>query len=234
VVQFLQTDPIGTKDDPNLYMYVGLNPGNGTDPSGLTDVDYSTKYDHPNIQDAGTYFDLPGVTTMFAHGPPISAQTGDGQFAPIPTSDVVGALRRAGGAGEPILIGACRCGSNAITMGEISKQLGDRPLMASTSQTWWQVSRNRDGVVQSITMTAAWRDPETGEMDPNNPGEFRVVNGSAADFGVRLGSGESLAGFKVDLQHNRSYALVRSTPTGSHLTKVEQRNLRPVKKKKIE
>ena len=32
--QFLQTDPIGTKDDPNLYLYVGGDPVNGTDPSG--------------------------------------------------------------------------------------------------------------------------------------------------------------------------------------------------------
>jgi RHS repeat-associated protein len=32
--QFLTTDPIGTKDDPNLYMYVGLDPANATDPTG--------------------------------------------------------------------------------------------------------------------------------------------------------------------------------------------------------
>jgi RHS repeat-associated protein len=31
---FLTTDPIGTKDDPNLYMYVGLDPANATDPGG--------------------------------------------------------------------------------------------------------------------------------------------------------------------------------------------------------
>lgn len=31
---FLSTDPIGTKDDPNLYMYVGLDPVNATDPTG--------------------------------------------------------------------------------------------------------------------------------------------------------------------------------------------------------
>jgi len=33
--QFLQTDPIGTKDDPNLYLYVALDPVNNSDPTGL-------------------------------------------------------------------------------------------------------------------------------------------------------------------------------------------------------
>jgi RHS repeat-associated protein len=32
---FLQTDPIGSLDYINLYSYVGLEPGNGTDPSGM-------------------------------------------------------------------------------------------------------------------------------------------------------------------------------------------------------
>jgi RHS repeat-associated protein len=31
---FLSNDPIGTKDDPNLYMYVGLDPVNRIDPTG--------------------------------------------------------------------------------------------------------------------------------------------------------------------------------------------------------
>ncbi|WP_168196763.1 RHS repeat-associated core domain-containing protein [Brevundimonas sp. M20] len=31
---FLSMDPIGTKDDPNLYIYVGLDPTNATDPTG--------------------------------------------------------------------------------------------------------------------------------------------------------------------------------------------------------
>jgi RHS repeat-associated protein len=33
--RFLQTDPIGTADDLNLYAYVGGNPVNLTDPSGM-------------------------------------------------------------------------------------------------------------------------------------------------------------------------------------------------------
>jgi uncharacterized protein RhaS with RHS repeats len=36
--RFLQTDPAGTKDDLNLYAYVGNNPVNRVDPTGLAKV----------------------------------------------------------------------------------------------------------------------------------------------------------------------------------------------------
>jgi uncharacterized protein RhaS with RHS repeats len=37
--RFLQTDPIGTKDDLNVYAYTGDDPINQTDPSGETAYD---------------------------------------------------------------------------------------------------------------------------------------------------------------------------------------------------
>ena len=36
--QFLTQDPIGTKDDPNLYLYAGADPVNATDPTGMQSV----------------------------------------------------------------------------------------------------------------------------------------------------------------------------------------------------
>jgi RHS repeat-associated protein len=39
--QFLQTDPIGTQDDVNLYRYVGSDPLNQRDPTGLCKGDFA-------------------------------------------------------------------------------------------------------------------------------------------------------------------------------------------------
>ncbi|WP_442857245.1 RHS repeat-associated core domain-containing protein [Burkholderia sp. PAMC 28687] len=41
--RFLQTDPAGTKDDLNLYAYVGNNPVNRVDPTGLASVTFGNQ-----------------------------------------------------------------------------------------------------------------------------------------------------------------------------------------------
>ncbi|MGH6978728.1 MAG: RHS repeat-associated core domain-containing protein, partial [Brevundimonas sp.] len=41
--QFLSQDPIGTKDDPNLYLYVANDPMNRTDPTGMREVRWSVQ-----------------------------------------------------------------------------------------------------------------------------------------------------------------------------------------------
>jgi hypothetical protein len=60
--RFLQPDPIGFAGDPsNIYRYVGNNPVNRSDPSGLVSPDY-TKYSTEQLQAA--FPDLAGIPTV--------------------------------------------------------------------------------------------------------------------------------------------------------------------------
>lgn len=75
---FLSTDPVGTKDDPNLYGYVGLDPVNATDPTGACPTCifgavigfFSQTYiefrRNPNIADWGprSYLNILGSTAL--------------------------------------------------------------------------------------------------------------------------------------------------------------------------
>ena len=48
--RFLQTDPIGSKDDLNLYAYTGDDPINGSDPTGTYNPDIYKRYKTANAQ----------------------------------------------------------------------------------------------------------------------------------------------------------------------------------------
>jgi hypothetical protein len=222
--QFLQTDPVGWVPDLNLYAYVRGDPLNRADPGGLADVDYSTEFDPEPIQRAGESFDLPNTTTVIAHGPGISRRTGPGEhdYTRVRPSALLADVRRLGGQGEPIFLGACRCGSaNARLVGQLAEMDEGRPVMAATSQVWYSYSE-RTG---TFMVTAYWRTP-SGRRGA--PGEFQVTNGSFADFGLELNPGERLRGFEANVATGQVRAIVGvSRGTESRLPeRLERRRLR--------
>jgi len=72
-------DPIGTKDDPNLYLYVGLDPVNATDPTGEQTI---TVRPPPRRQQwrssGGVYITVPPASLR-------EAQSINPRFRPTPT-----------------------------------------------------------------------------------------------------------------------------------------------------
>lgn len=70
--RFLQTDPAGTKDDLNLYAYVGNNPVNRVDPTGLAKVAVGDAIQvagkTPNEGAAGSWYTNPGSGQMRLYG----------------------------------------------------------------------------------------------------------------------------------------------------------------------
>jgi RHS repeat-associated protein len=69
--RFLQTDPIGYEDNLNLYAYVGNDPVNLVDPTGLSDLNLFNRLDDPVWWSAGEAFEPSNesrVFTITGHG----------------------------------------------------------------------------------------------------------------------------------------------------------------------
>jgi RHS repeat-associated protein len=114
--RFLQTDPVGySAGDLNLYAYVGNDPLNRVDPTGLSDLNLFNP-------EAGQYaaadaFDAPGLFTITGHGGPNGLRDDRGTArGPMLNADrLLSAARGAGlREGQGILLAGCNCASDSF------------------------------------------------------------------------------------------------------------------------